>query len=170
MSAGGLARGGWGKQMGRPKQNYPTQVRSLLYFFVFFLFSIFNSRIHFKLQFPLCLNSSNLFKMYNTQSNMNAKFKFYSLLFMSCDGTSQVIRPTYSCPCPTDIRHPIDVPKSLDKFGIFFLTFPGTFHPSCRHYRSSEIKKCGSDYITYIYLKSKIKLLITDQSYPRSAE
>ena len=56
-----------------------------------------------------------------------------------CDGTSQVIRPTYSCPCPTDIRHPVDVPKSLDKFGIFFLTFPGTFHPSCRHYRTSEI-------------------------------
>jgi hypothetical protein len=37
----------------------------------------------------------------------------------SCDGTSQVIRPTYSCPCPTDIRHPVDVPKSLDKVGIF---------------------------------------------------
>jgi hypothetical protein len=36
-----------------------------------------------------------------------------------CDGTSQVIRPTYSCPCLTDIRHPVDVPKSLDKFGIF---------------------------------------------------
>jgi hypothetical protein len=36
-----------------------------------------------------------------------------------CDGTSQVIRATYSCPCPTDIRHPVDVPKSLDKFGIF---------------------------------------------------
>jgi hypothetical protein len=35
------------------------------------------------------------------------------------DGTSQVIRPTYSCPCLTDIRHPVDVPKSLDKFGIF---------------------------------------------------
>jgi hypothetical protein len=34
-------------------------------------------------------------------------------------GTSQVIRPTYSCPCLTDIRHPVDVPKSLDKFGIF---------------------------------------------------
>jgi hypothetical protein len=86
-----------------------------------------------------------------------------------CDGTSQIIKPTYSCPCPTDIRHPVDVLKSLNKFGIFFLTFPGTFHPSCRHYRTSEIKKCGSDYITYIYLKSKIKLLITDQSYPRSA-
>jgi hypothetical protein len=89
---------------------------------------------------------------------------------VECDETSQVIRPTYSCPCPTDIRHPVDVPKSLDKFGIFSLTFPGTFHLSCRHYRTSEIKKCGSDYITYIYLKSKIKLLITDQSYPRSAE
>src|SRR5688572_5451716 len=37
----------------------------------------------------------------------------------SCDGTSQVIRPTYSCPCLTDIRHPVDVPKSLDKLGIF---------------------------------------------------
>jgi hypothetical protein len=36
-----------------------------------------------------------------------------------CDGTSQVIRPTYSCPCLTDIRHPADVPKSLDKLGIF---------------------------------------------------
>jgi hypothetical protein len=37
----------------------------------------------------------------------------------SCDGTSQVIRPTYSCPCLTNIRHPVDVPKSLDKLGIF---------------------------------------------------
>jgi hypothetical protein len=23
-----------------------------------------------------------------------------------CDGTSQVIRPTYRCPCPTDLRQP----------------------------------------------------------------
>jgi hypothetical protein len=23
-----------------------------------------------------------------------------------CSGTSQVIRPTYSCPCPTDLKHP----------------------------------------------------------------
>jgi hypothetical protein len=35
--------------------------------------------------------------------------------------------------------NPVDVPESLDKFDIFFLTFPGTFHPSCRHYRTSEI-------------------------------
>jgi hypothetical protein len=44
---------------------------------------------------------------------------FTNIIHRFCDGTSQVIRPTYSCPCPTDIRHPVDVPKSLDKFGIF---------------------------------------------------
>jgi hypothetical protein len=27
-----------------------------------------------------------------------------------CDGTSQVIRPTYSCPCPTDLRQPYRCP------------------------------------------------------------
>jgi transposase InsO family protein len=27
-----------------------------------------------------------------------------------CDGTSQVIRPTYSCPCPTDFRQPCRCP------------------------------------------------------------
>jgi hypothetical protein len=41
------------------------------------------------------------------------------MLLHPCDGTSQVIRPTYSCPCLTDIRHPEDVPKLLDKLGIF---------------------------------------------------
>jgi hypothetical protein len=29
---------------------------------------------------------------------------------VGCDGTSQVIRPTYSCPCPTDIRQPYRCP------------------------------------------------------------
>jgi hypothetical protein len=27
-----------------------------------------------------------------------------------CDGTSQVIRPTYSCPCPTNFRQPCRCP------------------------------------------------------------
>jgi hypothetical protein len=35
-----------------------------------------------------------------------------------CDRTSQLIRPTYSCPCPTDLRQPCRCPWSLDKFGI----------------------------------------------------
>jgi hypothetical protein len=30
--------------------------------------------------------------------------------FEECDGTSQVIRPTYSCPCLTDIRQPCRCP------------------------------------------------------------
>jgi ribonuclease HI len=29
---------------------------------------------------------------------------------LPCDGTSQVIRPTYSCPCPTDFRQPCRCP------------------------------------------------------------
>jgi hypothetical protein len=74
-----------------------------------------------------------------------------------CDGTSQVIRPTYSCPCLTDIRHPVDVPKSLNKFGIFpYLT--RNVSPVLQTLQKSEIKKCGSDYINYIYFKSKLKL------------
>jgi hypothetical protein len=43
----------------------------------------------------------------------------HRLCLVVCDGTSQVIRPTYSCPCLTDIRHPVDVPKLLYKLGIF---------------------------------------------------
>jgi hypothetical protein len=33
-----------------------------------------------------------------------------SLLLTLCDRTSQVIRPTYSCPCPTDLRQPCGCP------------------------------------------------------------
>jgi hypothetical protein len=29
----------------------------------------------------------------------------------SCDGISQVIRPTYSCPYPTDLRQPCRCPR-----------------------------------------------------------
>jgi hypothetical protein len=38
--------------------------------------------------------------------------------------------------------NPVDVPESLDKFGIFFLTFPGTFHPSDRQYAH---RRCGNE-------------------------
>jgi hypothetical protein len=65
-----------------------------------------------------------------------------------CDGTSQVIRPTYSCPCPTDLRQPCKCPWiTWQVWYLLFLPFPRAFHPSRRHYRSSEIRKCGSDYI-----------------------
>jgi hypothetical protein len=34
----------------------------------------------------------------------------FGLWYPKCDGTSQVIRPTYSCPCPTDLRQPCRCP------------------------------------------------------------
>jgi hypothetical protein len=37
----------------------------------------------------------------------------------SCDGTSQVIRPTYSCPCPTDLGQSCRCTWSFDRFGIW---------------------------------------------------
>ena len=43
---------------------------------------------------------------------------------------------------------------------VSLLTFPGTFHPSCRHYRTSEIKKCGSDYINLHLLKVSSSCLL----------
>jgi hypothetical protein len=73
---------------------------------------------------------------------------------------NNVTEPSKSLGPPTVVLvqqtsdNPVDVPKSLDKFGIFFLTFPGTFHPSCRHYRTMEISKCGSDY-TNLHLFKK---------------
>jgi hypothetical protein len=56
--------------------------------------------------------------------------------------------------------NPVDVPESLDKFGIVFLTFPGTFHPSCRHYKHQS---CGSNYINPLLFESKREFNITDQ-------
>jgi hypothetical protein len=32
--------------------------------------------------------------------------RFVPSYYARCDGTSQVIRPTYSCPCPTDLGQP----------------------------------------------------------------
>jgi len=40
----------------------------------------------------------------------------------SCDGTSQVIRPTYSCPCPTDFRQPCRCPWTT--WQVRYLSLP----------------------------------------------
>jgi hypothetical protein len=53
-----------------------------------------------------------------------------------CDGTSQVIRPTYSCPCPTDLKQPCRCPWITWQVRyLLFLPFPRAFHPSRRHYK-----------------------------------
>jgi hypothetical protein len=82
----------------------------------------------------------------------------------NCDGTSQVIRPTYSCPCLTDIRHPVDVPKSLDKFGIFpYLT--RNVLPVLQTLQNIEDKDMRKQLqkLTFIS-KASLSYVITDQN------
>jgi hypothetical protein len=46
----------------------------------------------------------------------------YIVKVNECDGTSQVIRPTYSCPCPTDIRQPCRCPWTT--WQVRYLSLP----------------------------------------------
>jgi hypothetical protein len=76
-----------------------------------------------------------------------------------CDGTSQVIRPTYSCPCPTDLRQPCRCPWITWQVRyLLSLPFPRAFHPSRRHYNTSEVRKCGSNYNNLHDIKSRKEL------------
>jgi hypothetical protein len=82
------------------------------------------------------------------------KLGCYECGVVRCNGTSEFIRPTYSCPCPMDLRQPCRCPWITWQVRyLLFSPFPRAFYPSHRHYRTSEIHKCGSDYITYMYLK-----------------
>jgi hypothetical protein len=83
---------------------------------------------------------------------------------MPCDRTSQVIRPTYSCPCLTDIRHPVDVPKSLDKLGIFpYLTRNvSPVLQTLQNIGDKEMRKQLHN-LTFIS-KASLSYFITDQS------
>jgi hypothetical protein len=71
-----------------------------------------------------------------------------------CDGTSQVIRPTYICPCPTDLRQPCRCPWSLDKFGIYILYLAQerfTHHADITKHRRNENAEAVT--LTYFILK-----------------
>jgi hypothetical protein len=71
-----------------------------------------------------------------------------------CDRTSQVIRPTYSCPCPTDLIQPCRCPWSLDKFGICILYLARerfTRHADITIHRGYENAEAVT--ITYFILK-----------------
>jgi hypothetical protein len=54
--------------------------------------------------------------------------------------------------------NPAGAPDYLTSSVSEFLTFPRAFHPSHRHYNSSEIRKCGSSYNNLLLLKSKTEL------------
>jgi hypothetical protein len=45
-------------------------------------------------------------KIKEDETKYNAQTKSQKAEVEECDGTSQVIRPTYSCPCPTDFGQP----------------------------------------------------------------
>jgi hypothetical protein len=65
---------------------------------------------------PVCRREQQLFSNgYNCVGAINTPptghFKVWEpKQHTKCDGTSQVIRPTYSCPCPTDLRQPCRCP------------------------------------------------------------
>jgi hypothetical protein len=82
----------------------------------------------------------------------------------SCDGTSQVIRPTYSCPCLTDIRHPVGAPELLDKLGIFpYLTRNvSPVLQTLQNIGGKEMRKQLHN-LTFIS-KASLSYFITDQS------
>jgi hypothetical protein len=83
----------------------------------------------------------------------------------SCDRTSQVIRPTYSCPCPTDFRQPCRCTWSLDKFGIWI-----PYLSQERFTRHAEItihqryESAETVTITYFYWKVRQSYIVTDQN------
>jgi hypothetical protein len=54
--------------------------------------------------------------------------------------------------------NPAGAPNHLTSSVSEFLTFPRVFYPLCKHYNSSEIRKCGSSYNNLLLLKSKTEL------------
>jgi hypothetical protein len=52
---------------------------------------------------------------------------------------------------PRTLDNSAGAPDHLISSVSEFLTFARAFHPSCRHYNSSEIWKCGSSYDNLLY-------------------
>jgi hypothetical protein len=82
----------------------------------------------------------------------------------SCDGTSQVIRPTYSCPCPTDLGQLRRCTWSLDKFSIglpYLSQEHFTRHADITTHRRNKYAEAVTT--TYFILKYRNSIIITDQ-------
>jgi hypothetical protein len=80
-----------------------------------------------------------------------------------CDGTSQVIRPTYSCSCPTDLRQSCRCPWITWQVRyLLFLPFPKAFHPSRRHYKHRRYENAEAITLNYLYWKVRQSYNITD--------
>jgi hypothetical protein len=82
----------------------------------------------------------------------------------SCDRTSQVMRPTYSCLCPSDLRQPCRCTRSLDKFDICIIYLAQecfTRHADITTHRRNEYAEAVTT--TYFILKYGKSSIITDQ-------
>jgi hypothetical protein len=87
-----------------------------------------------------------------------------SRIDVMCDGTFQVIRPTYSCPCPSDLGQPCRCTWSLDKFGIWILYLAQerfTRHADITTHQRYEYAEAVTS--TYFILKYGKSIIITDQ-------
>jgi hypothetical protein len=60
--------------------------------------------------------------------------------------------------------NPVGAPDNLTSSVSEFLTFPRAFHPSRRHYNTSEIRKCRSSYNNLLYWKVRQSYIVTDQN------
>jgi hypothetical protein len=84
--------------------------------------------------------------------------------YVSYDRTSQVIRPTYSCPCPSNLRQPYRCTWSLDKFSIWIPYLAQerfTRHADITTHRRNEYAEAVTT--TYFILKYRESSIITDQ-------
>jgi hypothetical protein len=80
------------------------------------------------------------------------------------DRTSQVIRPTYSCPCPSNLGQPCRCTWSLDKFGIWILFLAQerfTRHTDITIHQRYEYAEAVTT--TCFILKYGKSIIITDQ-------
>jgi hypothetical protein len=121
-----------------------------------------------------------LFQYFNHASNHNAYLMCWNiqlLYYLStliqnsnrprnyvCDRTSQVIRPTYSCPCPSDLGQPCRCTWLLDKFSIWILYLDQerfTRHADITTHRRYKYAEAVTT--TYFILKYGKSIIITDQ-------
>jgi hypothetical protein len=117
---------------------------------------IWNPRKYFNSPIIDILNFCIMILLNSSQVNL--------LVDPNCDRTSQVIRPTYSCPCPSDLGQPYRCTWSLDKFSIWILYLSQerfTRHTDITTHRRNEYAK--AIIATYFILKYRKSIIIIDQ-------
>ena len=66
--------------------------------------------------------------------------------------------------------NPVGAPDHWQVRYLYSLPCPRAFHPSRRHYNTSEVWKCGSSYNNLLYIKVRKSCIIIGQNEYKSAE